>query len=457
MRYALQQYGITEKPAGSNNVKYNTWFYGHAVRGSSYPWCGTFVYECGDKPSGDNPIAKSASAAYIQDETVRIKGGKYILKQTASNANKKKALSKYKFGDSISFNFSGGSSRSHTGLVIGVWGNNIWCIEGNTSFGNSGSQSNGGCVASRKRSYTTGVCVVRPKYSSFKWHVPSKPYSGSVPKLPSRGYFKYRDKSSEVSKLQKALAWANGYDLKADGEFGGMTFAEVVIFQVANGIEPDGEFGKASLNALNKLIKKHKTDNADKTDKNDKSDKTDKTDKETASTGGDKVAEKKTKGEKIYKQAMDCSWKSDTPKSKYKYPGGKRKKAYIAALKKAYGERKGWGKQTKAGASCDVFVGAVVRSCGVDPKFPRGRDEQAPYLKKSKKWKRVSRKKSNLKRGDIIEQKYKSGGSHIMIYLGGNKVANAHYNGKTYPIREKYSKIVKPASKCKFYRVYRAV
>jgi len=170
-----------------------------------------------------------------------------------------------------------------------------------------------------------------------------------------------------------------------------------------------------------------------------------------------KATTKKTKGQKICDLAIKCSWKSGTPRSTYGYPQGKRRKAYVQALKKAYGDRKGWGKQTRAGASCDVFVGTVVRASGIDKKFPRGRDEQLPYLKKSKKWKSVSRDRKKLKKGDIIEQKYKSGGSHIMIYVGNGKVANAHYNGKTYPIREKYSKVVKPASKCSHYKVYRAV
>ena len=40
---AKSQLGTKEKPSGSNNVKYNTWYYGHAVKGSAYPWCMTFV------------------------------------------------------------------------------------------------------------------------------------------------------------------------------------------------------------------------------------------------------------------------------------------------------------------------------------------------------------------------------------------------------------------------------
>lgn len=35
--------GMSEYPPNSNNVKYNTWFYGHAVQGSKYPWCAAFI------------------------------------------------------------------------------------------------------------------------------------------------------------------------------------------------------------------------------------------------------------------------------------------------------------------------------------------------------------------------------------------------------------------------------
>jgi len=41
---ARSQLGIKESPANSNNVKYNTWYYGHAVSGpTAYPWCCVFV------------------------------------------------------------------------------------------------------------------------------------------------------------------------------------------------------------------------------------------------------------------------------------------------------------------------------------------------------------------------------------------------------------------------------
>lgn len=251
LRYALQQYGYTESPAGSNNNKFGREF------GMNYePWCAEFVWACGENVSGANPIYKSANAAYIQDETVSKKGGSWVMQKTASTKTKKAGLSKVRLGDIVDFDFGAGDKvRDHTSLAVGRWGDCYVCIEGNTSFSNSGSQSNGGCVALRFRKYTEVCSIVRPKYTKEKWYKPTSPYAGTLPKLPSRGYFKYGDKSGEVKKLQKALAWANGYALKADKDFGGKTFAEVVIFQLTWGLMPDGEFGEKSLGKMSEVIK----------------------------------------------------------------------------------------------------------------------------------------------------------------------------------------------------------
>ena len=44
---AASQIGTKESPAGSNNVKYNTWYYGKPVYGAeTYPWCAVFVSWC---------------------------------------------------------------------------------------------------------------------------------------------------------------------------------------------------------------------------------------------------------------------------------------------------------------------------------------------------------------------------------------------------------------------------
>jgi len=46
LNIAQGQVGITEWPANSNKVKYNTWYYGKEVSGSAYPWCAVFVCWC---------------------------------------------------------------------------------------------------------------------------------------------------------------------------------------------------------------------------------------------------------------------------------------------------------------------------------------------------------------------------------------------------------------------------
>ena len=60
MEIALSQVGVKEIPAGSNDVKYNTWYYGREVKGDAYPWCCVFVEWCfavlaGQTDQGDLP------------------------------------------------------------------------------------------------------------------------------------------------------------------------------------------------------------------------------------------------------------------------------------------------------------------------------------------------------------------------------------------------------------------
>ena len=45
LKKAKSYIGTKENPANSNNVKFNTDYYGHSVKGSSYPWCCAFVWD----------------------------------------------------------------------------------------------------------------------------------------------------------------------------------------------------------------------------------------------------------------------------------------------------------------------------------------------------------------------------------------------------------------------------
>lgn len=472
MEIAIRQNNYKESPSGSNKTKFGKEFGMDEV-----PWCAIFDWWCGDEASdvygGDNPIYKSANAAYIQDLTVEKKGGKWVMKKTSSTATKKKGLSKAKEGDIVDFDFGKNNLyRQHTGLIIGVSGSYYITIEGNTAAeGQGGSQSNGGQVAIRHRHYTDVCSLVRPKYGKYTPHTPTESYTGKALVLPKRGYFKIGDSGAKVKKLQKALNWAMDYGMPVDGKFGNYTLAGVYQFQIDNKLTIDGEFGKQCLTKMDFLFAKYevisqvedlptedeKTPTTGDESVTQPSDENTTTEDASAETATEAV--KLTKADKIVAMAKACAYAYGTKKSVYKYPDGKPKKAYKVALNEAYPDRSSWGKQPRKGASCDVFVGTVARASGVDKKFPRGLDEVEPYMKKhTGKWKKLNiTDRDKMKPGDIVYQIYNSGAGHIFIYLGGNRVANAHYVKKTYPIREAYSSIAKKPSQCKKFWVYRRV
>lgn len=74
-----------------------------------------------------------------------------------------------------------------------------------------------------------------------------KKYSGAFPKLPKRGYFKFGDNSTQVKYLQKFLNWFGDYKLVVDGDIGSKTISAIKKYQKAVKLNPDGLFGKESL------------------------------------------------------------------------------------------------------------------------------------------------------------------------------------------------------------------
>ena len=139
--------GTTENPPGSNKVKYNTWYYGKEVSGDSYPWCMAFVQWCFNNAGLTLPH-KTASCSQL-------------MNWYKSNQSDKVHTSNPKPGDIIIWTKST-SSMSHTGIVEEVLGNGyIQTIEGNTSASDAGSQSNGGCVARKKRKMSEVTVYIR--------------------------------------------------------------------------------------------------------------------------------------------------------------------------------------------------------------------------------------------------------------------------------------------------------
>ena len=143
LKIAAGELGTTERPANSNNVKYNTWFYGREVRDTAdtkYPWCMAFVQWCFNQAGRKLPYHTASCSALLN--WYRKNRPECIV--TAPRP-----------GDIIIYNFG------HTGIVESVAGSTITAIEGNTSAGEAGSQSNGGGGFRRKRSKTLVTAYIR--------------------------------------------------------------------------------------------------------------------------------------------------------------------------------------------------------------------------------------------------------------------------------------------------------
>lgn len=152
---AYQQVGVTEYPPSSNNVIYNTEYYGHPVSGSSYPWCAVFIWW----------LFKHSDLSQLF-----LNGNKTAsctaIKNFYENQNQWYTDKNYKPGDIAILTFSKTKSIQHCGLIVENLGSGKYkLIEGNTSNNASGSQDNGGCVAIKTRQIDNIIGVCRPSYS----------------------------------------------------------------------------------------------------------------------------------------------------------------------------------------------------------------------------------------------------------------------------------------------------
>ncbi len=85
---ARAEVGVKESPAGSNNVKYNTWFYGQAVSGDWAAWCAAFVCWCFAVLAGQIDTGKIYETTEMEDKTVMV-NVKQLQKGSKGSAVKK--------------------------------------------------------------------------------------------------------------------------------------------------------------------------------------------------------------------------------------------------------------------------------------------------------------------------------------------------------------------------------
>lgn len=151
---ALAQLGTKESPAGSNNVKYNTAYYGREVYDglweTTFPWCVVFLWWCFRE-------AGASALFYGGDKTAScgtLLGYYRARGQTVTDGD-------YQPGDLLFYNFTGGSDPEHVGLCESFGGATVMSIEGNTGIGND---ANGGAVMRRSRTLGQIVWAARPLY-----------------------------------------------------------------------------------------------------------------------------------------------------------------------------------------------------------------------------------------------------------------------------------------------------
>lgn len=145
---AASQIGVKESPKDSNNVKYNTDYYGHEVSGSEYPWCCVFVWWVFKECNLSASFYGGEKTAYCPDVETYYK-------------NKGRWYTSGQPGDLILFDFSGKGVANHIGIVEKVNSDGSYVtIEGNTS---NESDDNGGAVKRRTRSSSIRG-FARPEY-----------------------------------------------------------------------------------------------------------------------------------------------------------------------------------------------------------------------------------------------------------------------------------------------------
>lgn len=144
----LSYLGTKESPANSNNVIFNTHYYGKKVSGASYPWCCVFVWD----------IFRLCGASELF-----VGGKKTAYCPTAENWYKKEKRY-YQEGNpgDLCFMDFGKGRASHIGIVKENLGNGKYkIIEGNTSLT---SNDNGGKVMIRTRKMNVIRGFGRPAY-----------------------------------------------------------------------------------------------------------------------------------------------------------------------------------------------------------------------------------------------------------------------------------------------------
>lgn len=248
VNWCLEQVGYYE---GANNYnKYAPkWTAAGGWNAQNQPWCDVFV---------DAGFIECFGLDLASKLTYQPRGGFSALCSASANYYKANNawFSTPDIGDQAFFNVSGGIN--HTGIVVGVSGGVVTCVEGNSSD------------AVRRNSYAVSSSYIagfgRPNWEIFSSNstIPTTTGENTTPSAPSvpktetcsvtitLPVIKYGDASMWVKLMQTALI-GRGYNCGwygADGEYGQQTKIALFQFQKKMGLETDCVCGAATWKAL---------------------------------------------------------------------------------------------------------------------------------------------------------------------------------------------------------------
>lgn len=248
MTKAISYLNTKESPANSNNVIFNTHYYGKAVTGSAYPWCCTYVWDIFRLAGASDLFYGGKKTAYCPTVETWGKSNKLTVDK-----------SKGKYADIVLFDFTGRGISGHIGFIVQKNSDGTYkTLEGNTAVGND---SNGGCVMYRTRSQSSIRCIIRPKYEAEKENTTTstakttfikgvqKSCGAKVDGIAGNDTLfktitvsaKKNNKHAVVKYIQSYLNYL-GYNCgKVDCDAGPKFTAAVKKFQKANGCVADGE------------------------------------------------------------------------------------------------------------------------------------------------------------------------------------------------------------------------
>ena len=224
MATASKVVSIAAGQVGYKEGRNNSNKYGAAYGMNNVSWCMEFIWWCMKQAGMDWYKTASCTACY---------------KHYASRAVSRDALRK---GDIVFFDWDHSGDCDHVGIVESVGSSRITTIEGNTSSGNAGSQSNGDGVYRRYRTRSQIAKAIRPAYDAET--------SGGGTCNVTVQEVKNGSNSASCYVLQAYLKSKGYYTGKVDGIAGSLTEKAIKAFQKAKGLSQDGIAGQKTWAAV---------------------------------------------------------------------------------------------------------------------------------------------------------------------------------------------------------------